>query len=116
MTGVITGFSAMLLAPQLWLVVGAQVIFGFSIGLIYYSSLFYSMDAGAAKGEHGGLHEAAIGLGIFVGPAVGAATLTFLPQFPNSGTVAVTGLLVIGLIGLISLRLKKAVGPARQKT
>jgi hypothetical protein len=66
------------------------------------------MDAGDEKGAHGGLHEAAIGLGIFAGPALGAATLTFLPQYPNSGTLAVTGLLVIGLMGLILLRLKKA--------
>lgn len=107
MIGLVVSFSTMLLAPQLWLVVLAQGVFGFAIGLIYYSSLFYSMDAGDAKGEHGGLHEAAIGLGIFIGPAVGAATLTLLPQIPNGGTIAVTVLLVIGLIGLIALRFRK---------
>ncbi|HEU5124917.1 MAG TPA: MFS transporter [Verrucomicrobiae bacterium] len=108
MIGLVLSFAVMLLARQLWIVIAAQVVFGFSIGLIYYSSLFYSMDAGDEKGAHGGLHEAAIGLGIFAGPALGAATLTFLPQYPNSGTLAVTGLLVIGLMGLILLRLKKA--------
>jgi predicted MFS family arabinose efflux permease len=116
MIGLVISFSAMLLAPQLWLVIIAQVVFGFAIGLIYYSSLFYSMDAGDAKGEHGGLHEAAIGLGIFAGPALGAATLTYMPQHPNSGTIAVTGLLLIGLIGLILLRLQKAPKATRRKT
>jgi len=101
--GLVAGFSMMLLAAQLWLLVLAQVVFGFAIGLIYYSSLFYSMDAAEAKGEHGGLHEAAIGLGIFAGPAVGASTLTFLPQHPNSGTLAVSVLLMGGLAGLLGI-------------
>jgi predicted MFS family arabinose efflux permease len=102
--GVVAGFSTLLLAPQLWLVVVAQAVFGFSVGLIYYSSLFYSMDAGEAKGDHGGLHEAAIGLGIFAGPAVGAAALTCLPQYPSSGAFAVTLLLLCGLAGLLGMR------------
>ncbi|MEI6501742.1 MAG: hypothetical protein WCP21_12045 [Armatimonadota bacterium] len=70
-------------------------------GLIYYSSLFYSMDIGDTKGEHGGIHEAAIGLGNFAGPAAGAVSLHFLPQYANSGTLAVTGLLLLGLGGLL---------------
>ena len=100
-------FMLLLLASQLWLVILAQVFFGFATGLIYYSSLFYSMDVGDTKGEHGGLHEAAIGAGTFIGPAVGAAALQFLPGVPNAGAYAVTGLLVAGLGGLIWLRLKK---------
>ncbi len=58
--------------------------FGGAIGLIYYSSLFYSMDAGDTKGEHGGIHEAAIGVGNCIGPAVGAVTLQFLPGLPTA--------------------------------
>ncbi len=38
------------------------------------------MDASDAKSEHGGIHEAAIGAGNCVGPAIGAAALQFLPQ------------------------------------
>ena len=53
------------------------------------------------KGEHGGIHEAAIGLGNFAGPAAGAVSLHFLPQYANSGTLAVTGLLLLGLGGLL---------------
>src|SRR5262245_24184303 len=106
---VLTGtFAAILLAPQLWVVVVAQVFFGFAVGLIYYSSLFYSMDVGeTAKGEHGGLHEAAIGVGMFAGPAVGAASLQFMSNYQSAGALAVNALLVCGLIGLIGLRLKR---------
>jgi MFS family permease len=104
----IVGFVLLLLAPQLWLVVLAQVFFGFGTGLIYYSSLFYSMDVGEeTQAEHGGLHEATVGAGIFAGPAVGAAALQFFPVHSNNGVFAVCILLLIGLAGLIALRIRK---------
>ena len=96
-------FAAILLSPNLAVLIVAQIFFGGAIGLIYYSSLFYSMDAGRAKSEHGGIHEAAIGLGNCVGPAVGAAALQFLPQFANSGAIAVSVLLLGGFGGLIAI-------------
>lgn len=100
----ILSFLAILLIPLLWVVVAAQIIFGLSVGLVYYSSLFYSMDAGEAKGEHGGLHEAAIGAGIFIGPAVGYASLQFFPHFANAGVLAVGILLCSGALILPALR------------
>jgi len=96
-------FAAILMAPDLAVLVLAQLVFGSVVGLIYYSSLFYSMDLGETKGEHGGIHEAAIGLGNFAGPAVGAASLHFLPQYANSGALAVSGLLLLGLGGLLAI-------------
>lgn len=103
----IVSFTAILLAQVLWIVIVAQVFFGLGVGLIYYSSLFYSMDAGDSKGEHGGLHEAFIGIGICLGPAVGAAALQFLPQHPDAGAWAVSGLLVLGLVALLWMRVRK---------
>jgi predicted MFS family arabinose efflux permease len=100
----IVSLGAILLATQLWLVVLAQIFFGLATGLIYYSSLFYAMDVGQASSEHGGLHEAFIGAGIFLGPATGAAALTFAPEAPNAFTWAVSGLLVLGFGGLVWLR------------
>jgi predicted MFS family arabinose efflux permease len=97
----ILSFAMILMSPNLVLLIAAQIFFGGAIGLIYYSSLFYSMDAGDTRGEHGGIHEAAIGLGNCVGPAVGALSLQFLPQFQNSGAIAVSVLLLCGFGGLI---------------
>jgi predicted MFS family arabinose efflux permease len=97
----ILSFAAILLSPNIYALVAAQIFFGAAIGLIYYSSLFYSMDGGDAKSEHGGIHEAAIGLGNCVGPGIGAAALQFLPQYANSGAIAVSMLLLCGFGGLI---------------
>jgi MFS family permease len=100
-------FALMLVASDLRLLIGAQILFGAAIGLIYYSSLYYSMDVGEAKGERGGIHEAAIGAGNFFGPAVGAAALHFFPEQRNSGTWAVSAILGAGLLGLCWVRFRR---------
>ena len=99
----IVSFTSILVMPSLAAILVAQIFFGAAIGLIYYSSLFYSMDASDTKSEHGGIHEAVIGLGNCVGPAVGAASLQFLPQYAHSGAVAVSALLLCGFGGLVGI-------------
>jgi MFS family permease len=106
MVALTAGFCLLLLLRNLVLLVVVQTAFGGAVGLIYYASLFYSMDVGETKGEHGGLHEAMIGMGICLGPAVGAASLYFAPGFPHAGALAVTALLAGGLAGLVGLRLR----------
>lgn len=98
--GLAGSFAAVLLSPNVATLVSAQLVFGAAVGLIYYSSLFYSMDSSETKGEHGGIHESAIGIGNFAGPAVGAAALQFLPEYAHSGAYGVTLLLLFGLGGL----------------
>jgi MFS family permease len=97
-------FVAIMLAREIWVLVVAQLFFGWATGLIYYSSLFYAMDGSETKGAHGGLHEAFLGLGIFAGPTVGAASLWLAPQSPQAAAWAVTGFLIAGLAGLIGVR------------
>ena len=96
-------FVVILTAPNLAVLLAAQLFFGAAIGLIYYSSLFYSMDVSETKSEHGGIHEAAIGLGNCVGPAVGALSLQFLPQYQDSSAIAVSVLLLGGFGTLLAL-------------
>jgi len=107
----IVSFAAILTAPDLAVLIEAQILFGAAIGLIYYSSLYYSMDASDTKSEHGGIHEAAIGAGNCVGPAIGAAALQFLPQVAHSGAVAVSALLLCGFGGLLWLQKSGAETP-----
>ena len=93
----IVSFGAMLLVRDIWVLMASQAVFGLAVGLMYYSSLFYSMDVGETKGEHGGIHEAVIGAGNATGPAMAAAALAFFPQFPRSGAAADCVLLLLGL-------------------
>ena len=95
--GLIVSFAMILLVPSVAAIVVGQVLFGLAVGLLYYSSLFYSMDLGDTKGEHGGLHEAAIGAGIFGGPAIGVAALLLSPGHPHAGVWAVSAVLTAGL-------------------
>ena len=96
-------FLAILLAPNLAVLVIAQVVFGASAGLTYYSSLFYSMDLSEAKAEHGGLHEAGVGVGICAGPLVGTAALQMFPAWPQAGAIAVTAVLTGGLVTMLAV-------------
>jgi MFS family permease len=76
------------------------VVFGASIGLCYYASIYYSLDFGEEKGEHGGAHEAIIGLGGLIGPLAGVAGATVLGSTAGAqgaivaiaGAIAATGL------------------------
>lgn len=102
----ITGFATVLTADGLfWLGVG-QVAFGLAVGVLYYASLFYSMDVGEARAEQGGIHEAMMGAGNFVGPGIGALSLLLAPHSPNAGVRSVSGLLAIGFVLLLGNRLK----------
>lgn len=99
----VVSFAVLLTVPHLVAMLVAQIVFGLALGLIYSSSLFYSMDAGDTKGEHGGIHEAVIGLGNMSGPLVGAVALEWWPARPDSGAVAVCGLLAVGWLALLRL-------------
>jgi predicted MFS family arabinose efflux permease len=99
----IVSFAVILIVPNFAVLLGAQLFFGIAIGLIYYSSLFYAMDASETKSAHGGIHEAAIGAGNCVGPLVGAASLQFMPHYANSGAMAVSVLLLCGFGGLVKI-------------
>lgn len=67
------GFCAVAMTGSFAVFVGAQIAFGWAVALIYHSSLYYAMDGSDSHGEHGGIHEAMVGLGNFGGPALCAA-------------------------------------------
>jgi predicted MFS family arabinose efflux permease len=105
----IASFATVLTADGLlWLGLG-QVAFGLAVGLLYYASLFYSMDVGEARAEQGGIHEAMMGAGNFLGPGIGAVSLLIVPHSPQAGVWSVSGLLAIGLAVLVGNRLKRRI-------
>jgi MFS family permease len=95
----VIGYAGMLLAVNIIQLIAAQILFGVSTGIIYYSSLYYSMHGSEEKGAHGGLHEAMIGSGLFAGPAFGALYIFLVPSTQNSG-LPVNALLIVGLCAI----------------
>lgn len=97
-------FIAILAVPNLVALIIAQVFFGLGAGLLYYSSLYYSMHVGEARGEHGGAHEAAIGFGCAVGPAISAVSLHYFGAQSPAGAIAVGVVLLAGMGVLLRWR------------
>ena len=102
----IASFVVILLSPNLPMLIAAQLIFGLAVGLIYSSSLYYSMDVGASKSKSGGIHEAVIGFGIGAGPAIGYGALRLFPAQPGAIAWNIGGALVAGLLLFLTLRLR----------
>jgi MFS family permease len=103
-------FAIMLRPDTVTMLLLAEVIFGATAGLIYYSSLYYSMNASDRKSANGGLHEAMIGAGLFLGPTCGAASLLLFPGSANNSTLAVSSVLALGFAAMLRL------GIVRRKT
>jgi predicted MFS family arabinose efflux permease len=103
----IASFFGFLTASNVPLLIISEVCFGASIGLIYYSSLYYSMNVSKGRSTNAGIHEAAIGVGLFIGPAIGALALYLSPAAAGIGAWSVGGLLCTGLIGLLFIKKRK---------
>jgi MFS family permease len=109
------GAFALLLHPgSLTVLIAAQVAFGLAIGLIYYSSLYYSVNASEEKGVHSGLHEAMIGIGLFLGPACGAAPLFLFPAVGGGSTIVVSVVLLAGFTRILWLGKFGLITPRKQ--
>lgn len=80
-----------------WLVL-CQIALGFALGLIYSASLYFGMVLSDGSTEHGGYHEALIGLGSVLGPGVGAVAQWLRPGKLMLGVIAVAGVLALSTL------------------
>jgi hypothetical protein len=89
--------------------IASQIVLGVSIGLIYSASLYFGMVLSHGSTEHGGYHEALIGLGQALGPLAGAAAQWKWPQSPLAGILAVSALVSLAVLAaaLAALRAKR---------
>jgi MFS family permease len=100
------------LPDNLLIMVLGQVAFGAATGLIYAASLYFGMVLSEGSTEHGGYHEALIGLGMTLGPAVGAATQWSRPGDDRAAVAAIAGLIGLSVLlaSFASLRLRPRAG------
>ena len=78
----------------------SQIVLGAIMGLIYAASLYFGMVLSEGSTEHGGYHEALIGLGSILGPGAGALAQSLRPGSPAASVIAVSALL--GVAALIA--------------
>jgi hypothetical protein len=94
------GFALAVAAPtEVLLIVGLAAL-GLGQGTIYYSAIYYGLAVGGAKVEAGGIHEALVGAGYFLGPALGLLSLSAglgTPVFIGM----VLGALAVGFAGAV---------------
>lgn len=72
------GIALVFAWPVTAVALSALALTGAAFGLTYYASIYYTLEAGTRKGTQSGIHEAALGLGGFLGPLVGAGAVVLL--------------------------------------
>lgn len=75
-----------------------QVVLGLALGLIYAASLYFGMVLSDGSTEHGGYHEALIGVGTVVGPGAGALAEQVGGGNPLWGVLAVALVLAASVV------------------
>ena len=80
-----------------WLIL-CQIVIGIAIGLIYSASLYFGMVLSDGSTEHGGYHEALIGLGSILGPGAGALAQWLRPGQTTLGVLAVSAVLLVSTL------------------
>ncbi len=94
----IVATEGLLLGRGLLALIGLQIIFGLAAAMLYSGSLYYSMHLGRGGGRNAGIHEALIGGGTVVGPAL--AALAGPPDNLPSKAVAILLVLLCGALGM----------------
>jgi len=84
--------------PWVAWMVAWQALLGLALGLIYSASLYFGMVLSDGSTEHGGYHEALIGLGTVIGPGAGALAQRLGGGDPRWGVAAVAAVLGASVI------------------
>lgn len=82
---------------DLWTMGIAQFVLGWAVALIYSASLYFGMVLSEGSTEHGGYHEALIGLGQSLGPGVAAGAQALKPGSIVPAVAAISAMLAISL-------------------
>jgi MFS family permease len=96
-------------AMDQWLMIGWQIPLGITMGVIYSGSLYFGMVLSEGSTEHGGYHEALIGVGQVVGPAAALAAQRVRPDDHVAAVTAVAGVLTMTLLAAAAVTIHHAI-------
>lgn len=89
------GFATAVAAPNEPVLIVGLTALGLGQGAIYYSAIYYGLAVGKAEVDAGGIHEALVGAGYFLGPALGLLSLG-AGAGPSAFIGLVLGVLAVG--------------------
>jgi MFS family permease len=100
------------LLPALAAMAIAQIVLGLSLGTIYSASLYFGMAVSDGSTEHGGYHEALIGLGQIIGPHVGATMQWLRPGSLWPAVIGISGVVSISIVveAIVGVRASLGIG------
>jgi hypothetical protein len=79
-----------------------QAVLGAALGMIYSASLYFGMALSKGSTEHGGYHEALIGLGWVLGPGAGAMAERIKPGEMWVGIAAVGAVIALSVLVVLT--------------
>ena len=106
----VPGFEAVGTTPWLVWMIAWQALLGAALGLIYAASLYFGMVLSDGSTEHGGYHEALIGLGTVIGPGAGALAEGLGGGQPFWGVLAVSIVLGASVVACGAVAARRAPG------
>ncbi len=87
-----------------------QIVLGLALAMIYSGSLYYAMHLSRGSGHNAGIHEAVIGVGTVLGPALAAMSGEAGALGPKAITILLVQLAGLGILLGLSYRLKLRLG------
>jgi MFS family permease len=95
------GFLGVTMLESIPAMAASQVALGAALGIIYMGSLYFGMVLSEGSTEHGGYHEALIGLGSILGPGAGAAAQLISPGSVTPGIIAVGSVIALSVLATV---------------
>ena len=87
-----------------------QIVLGLALAMIYSGSLYYAMHLSRGSGHNAGIHEAVIGVGTVVGPALAAMSGEAGALGPKALALLLVQLCGLGILLGLAYRLKLRLG------